>query len=195
MMEGHTCIPERRAGPFIILRMDNAFERLLSDARTASGSLAELSHRAPVLVVFLRHLGCTFNRQTAADIRAQLEAIQATGTAVAFVHMGGVEEGDRFLANHGLPPIPHISDPQQELYRAFGLRRGRTWQVMGPRIWQRGWAAVRRHGLGWPRGDVRQMPGVFLVHRATVVREFRHQTSADRPDYLRLVTGVTQPVS
>jgi hypothetical protein len=35
-------------------------------------------------------------------------------------------------------------------------------------------------------GDGLQMPGVFLLHRGKVLREFRHESAADRPDYVTL---------
>ena len=51
---------------------------LLEEAQTTSGgSLAELSNRQPVLLVLLRHSGCTFCREALADLavrRAEIEA-------------------------------------------------------------------------------------------------------------------------
>jgi hypothetical protein len=31
-----------------------------------------------------------------------------------------------------------------------------------------------------------QMPGLFLIHRGSLLHRFRHHTPADRPDYLSL---------
>ena len=42
------------------------------------------------------------------------------------------------------------------------------------------------HGVGMLAGDGLQMPGVFVLHHGQVLREFRHESAADRPDYLEL---------
>ncbi|MFN8816592.1 MAG: hypothetical protein ACK5ZV_07645, partial [bacterium] len=49
----------------------------LRGAMTSGGqSVAELSMRSPVLMVFLRHFGCTFCREALADVRAQLARVR-----------------------------------------------------------------------------------------------------------------------
>jgi hypothetical protein len=59
-----------------------------------------------------------------------------------------------------------------------------------PTLWGRGFqcAVLDGHGFG-PQSvqAVRQLPGVFLMHAGRVLREYRHRTPADRPDYLALV--------
>lgn len=83
-----------------------------------------------------------------------------------------------------------IHDPDRLLHRALRLKRGNLWQTFAPRTWLRGFqsAIIKRHGFGAPVGDLRQMPGVFLIHRGQILREFRHRSPADRPDYLALAT-------
>jgi len=48
---------------------------------------------------------------------------------------------------------------------------------------------VEGHGLGRLAGDAFQMPGVFLVFHGQVIRSYRHQSTADRPDYLGFATA------
>jgi hypothetical protein len=38
-------------------------------------------------------------------------------------------------------------------------------------------------------GDGFQMPGVFLLYHSEIIRSYRHQSAADRPDYMAIVTG------
>jgi hypothetical protein len=45
-----------------------------------------------------------------------------------------------------------------------------------------------RHGIGAIREDGHQMPGLFLVRGAAIVRAFRYRSIADRPDYVRFVS-------
>lgn len=161
---------------------------LLAHARTTTGAtLAELSQSRPVLVVFLRHSGCTFCREAMADLRARRKAIETSGTSLALVHMSTPEAFAIFARQYGLEDVPALADPERRLYRGLGLRRGRLAQLLGPRVWWRGYTVWRAgHGVGALAGDGTQMPGVFLIHRGRVVRRFVHATAADRPEYVEL---------
>ncbi len=165
----------------------------LAGAKTQTGeSLADLSRRAPVLVVFLRHSGCLFCRQALADISEERQAISAAGAQIALVHMQSDAEATKLFARYGLDDLPRISDPGQGLYRAFQLPRGTLAQVTGPGVWGAGLKSLLSGSLpGIPSADVLQMPGVFLVHEGRVLRSFRHATSGDRPDYVDLATCPT----
>ncbi len=74
--------------------------------------------------------------------------------------------------------------------RADFVARAPKWlevKQLGWKVWQRGLEAFANgHGVGMLAGDGFQMPGVFLLHRGQVLREFRHESAADRPDYLAL---------
>jgi peroxiredoxin len=154
-------------------------------------TLEELSQMSPVLLVFLRHAGCTFCREALADLAAKRAAIEASGTRLVLVHMGSEAQGARLLGRYGLGEVAHIGDPQRSLYRAFGLPRGTLGDLLGPKVWVRGFQAaiLNRHGVGRLEGDGFQMPGVFLLFHGEVLRSYRHQSAADRPDYLALVNG------
>ena len=114
--------------------------------------------------------------------------IEATGTQVAFVHLGTEEDALPIFRKYGLEDVARISDPEAKLYDAFGLAKGRASQFMGPKAILRGtWTALfAGHGFGRIIGDHTRMPGVFLLHEGKVLREFRHRSSADRPDYRAL---------
>jgi len=154
-------------------------------------SLDEISRLSPVLVVLLRHAGCLFCREALADLQIRRREIEGEDTQLVLVHMGSEEDAGEFFARFGLADVPRISDPERSLYRAFGLGRGALSAVFGPRVWWRGFEAVilGGHRIGRLTGDGFQMPGAFLVFHGEVVRSYRHQSAADRPDYLSLVTG------
>jgi hypothetical protein len=147
--------------------------------------LFELSQRSPVLVVFLRHTGCTFCREALAEIRDRRGAIESSGTRIVLVHM--MEESPSTEAEFGrfsLSDVDRVSDPERTLYRAFGLHQGTLRQLFGWRVWWRGLTAlVKGHGTGPLKGDGLQMPGAFVVYRGEIVDSYRHRTAADRPDY------------
>lgn len=156
-------------------------------------SLDSLTREQPVLLVFLRHSGCTFCREAATDVSEQREAIEREGVTPAFVGMMDDSEFDAFLESYGLDDLPRFADPTQRLYRDFGLGKGNMKQLLGPEVWRRGmsaaapaWLGGGGHGLGALRGDGLQMPGVFLLYQGRVIGGYRHETAAKRPDYTSL---------
>jgi peroxiredoxin len=154
-------------------------------------TLDELSRIGPTLVVFLRHAGCPFCREALSDIARLRPRLEAEGARLVLVHLSGEAEIARLLAIYGLADTPRIHDPHGSLYRAFGLPRGSLSDVAGPKVWWRGCQAVfaGRHRVAFPDSDAFQMPGVFLLFHGEILRSYRHQSAADRPDYLALVTG------
>lgn len=160
--------------------------KILDSKLTRNGvDLATLSIVSPVLLVFLRHSGCTFCREALSDLAECRSAIEKTGTRIVVVYLGSRESLDATLLSFGLETLDRIHDGDQSLYRAFGLKKGSVWQLAGPRVLWRGFRAgvISGHGLGRPAGDTKQMPGMFLIDRCEVVRSFRHASASDRPLY------------
>lgn len=153
-------------------------------------NLADLTDELPIIFVFLRHLGCTFCRESLYEIARHQRAIEMEGSAIALVHMSPPDEARDIFSKYGLNELITISDPEQELYRAFHLNRGSWLRLLGLKVWMRGFVAgfLRGHGVGPTMGDVAQMPGVFLVHQGEIMLEFRHKSPADRPDYVAMAT-------
>ena len=160
--------------------------KILDSKLTRNGvDLATLSLVSPILLVFLRHSGCTFCREALSDLAECRAVIEKTGTRIVVVYLGTAESLDATLRSFGLETLDRIHDGDQSLYRAFGLKKGSLWQLAGPRVWWRGLQAgvIDGHGLGRPAGDTKQMPGMFLIDRCEVVRSFRHASAGDRPLY------------
>lgn len=162
----------------------------LATARTHEGqSLLDLSIQRPQLVIFLRHLGCTFCRETLADVAAKRAQIHAQGVGIVLIHMSDDALARDTFARYGLrDDIARVSDPRKSLHQLFGLSRGSLTQLFGPRVALRGFVAaiLDRHFMGALQGDGFQMPGAFLLHHGKVIRAFRHEDAADRPDYCEL---------
>lgn len=157
--------------------------------RTSDGrTVADLSRDQPVLLVCLRHLGCTFSREALSDLRDQRSIIEQNGTRLVLAHLEDDAVAVPVFARYGLEDLPHISDPEAHVYESCGLERGGARQLFAPRVLWRGFRAalLDRHGAGWSGADVRRMPGAFLIERGRIVRAFRHAASSDRPDYATL---------
>ena len=170
--------------------------RLSMRTKTQFGvSMIDMSQESPVMVVFLRHFGCTFCREALSDLAKSRPAIDSSGTQLLLVHMGSEEQAAEFFARYNMDDVPRISDPKCALYRGFGLSRGSLGALFGPKVWTRGLQAglANKHGAGTQIGDGFQMPGVFLIFYGEVLRTFRHQSAADRPDYVALT--LPQPLA
>lgn len=166
----------------------------LSMTRTNAGrTLLELSrtdtHHSGLLLVFLRHAGCAFCRETLADLAKHRKPIEGAHARIVLVHMAPSDsDAATFFARYGLGDLQRVADPSQALYRAFELDRATRAQLFSPRTIVRAILATIRHGAGGREGDVLQMPGAFLVRDGVVVRAHRHATPADRPDYRALAS-------
>jgi len=165
------------------------------EMRTQNGgeSLARIAELQPVLLIFLRHFGCSFCREAIADISRQRQQFEMKGVRIVFVHMAPKREtAERFFRKYKLFPIDHISDPEKRFYHAFGLGRGTPAQLFGLMNWIRGFQAgvVEGHGFAYQGediGDGFQMPGVFVLQKGTVKHAFIHRHAWDRPDYDAIV--------
>ena len=151
--------------------------------------LLERSKRKPVLLVFLRHLGCAFCREALADLSRRRRDIEKLGAEIVLVHMAEPGQWAPFIAKYGLQDALAISDPGKELYRAFELKRGTLRQLLGLKVWLRGIGAgiFQGHWQGIPKGDPWQMPGAFLLKDGEVKTAYRHQYASDRPHYVGIV--------
>lgn len=171
-----------------------ADEPLMELRTNTNQKLDDLADRQPQLVVFLRHAGCTFCRQALADIQSVRQEIESTGCGIVFVHLGREDDPESVAIFHkyGVDDLPRISDPSSRLYRQFGLDLGGFRELFGIKVWMRGllFGIVNGHGIGAVRGNSFQMPGVYLYHRGIILGGFRHESAADRPDYLELANQV-----
>jgi peroxiredoxin len=165
---------------------------LLQQYRTESGrTLLELVDESPLLLVFLRHFGCSFCRQTLDEVSKLRDEIEAKGIRPVFVHLGTPERAKPYFDYYHLSDIERVSDPQASLYAqpVFSLGRKSVFsQFLVPAVlkaWLQG--GIRKYGIGMIREDADQMPGIFYLRQRVIVRAFRYKTIADEPDYLKLI--------
>lgn len=162
----------------------------LQDMVTQEGiSVHDLSNKFPILLVFLRHFGCTFCREALSDIAEKRQEIEATGTKIVFVHMADNKLAERYFNRYNLAGIDHVSDSICQFYAAFGLTKGNFNQLFGLKTWIRGFnAGVINHNWAGPQlGDGFQMPGIFVIQEGKIRSSFIHKFISDRPDYEELV--------
>lgn len=140
------------------------------------------------MLVFLRHFGCTFCRETLVELSNMLDDFNREGVELVLVHMSSAEYARQIFDIYDLSGVEQISDPQQTLYKKYGLKRGKWWQLMGLPVILRGISGVfRGHLPGKPAADPFQMPGVFVVHNNKVRAQFIHRYASDKPAYKQLL--------
>ena len=165
-----------------------AGEFLLSSGET----LAAASKSRILVLVFLRHFGCTFTRQILRGLEETHNRARSRGAELVLVHMLKSGAEVQYLAGHS--DVTRIADPHCELYRAFGLGKGGFLELAGPRVW---WLAIisifKGCGVGHLAGDGRQMPGAFLYHHGEIVASQRAKSASDLPDLPSLFDSLDPP--
>lgn len=96
--------------------------------------------------------------------------------------MSDVEASRLFLSDRW-PEARVVCDPEAEFYRGFGLERGGLWQILGFGVWGAGIRSLLKgHGVGKPKSDPLQMPGMFLVDGDRITWSHRSRHIGDHPD-------------
>lgn len=161
---------------------DEVLDQFVKGVNLRPGSLRDQLGHEPTLLVFLRFFGCTFCRETISDVRAAAEADPAY-PSVLFIFQGTSRDGRAFL-RHYWPEARAISDPELELYEAFGVHQGSLLQMLGPGVLvAKRRANAKGHRNGERDGDIWRLPGLFVVAGKRILwrHDFRH--AADHPDF------------
>jgi len=164
----------------------NDLRQAAADFRLTTGeTLADASAAGLLVMVFLRHFGCTFTRQILGRLEELEDFAQHHDARLVLVHM--LKGGDeiRYLGGHG--DVARIADPRCGLYRAFGLGNGGLLELFGPRVWWLGFVSIFKGcGVGYLAGNGLQMPGTFLFRNGEIIAAQRAHSAADLPDLPRL---------
>jgi len=115
-------------------------------------------------------------------LRRNKEAFDQLGARVVLVGLGNVAETAAFKKRFQVP-FDMIADPEKRLFEAFRLKQASAGSLLSAKMVFKGLKSMARgHGMGLPRGDVRQLPGVFIIDTAGRIRFSHHAaTPADHP--------------
>ena len=123
--------------------------------------------------------------------------IEHQGTKIVLVNMANEKKCLQELSKFDLGDVEYIGDSESLLYKAFKLKRGSFSQLYGFRVFVKGLYLWVTRGAFIPSSesaDVYQMPGIFLIYKGAVVKQFIHQSVTDNPPYLELASyksGIT----
>ena len=124
-------------------------------------------------------------------MRRNKKSIEKAGAQVVLVGMGTPSESAEFAAKFNIS-FPIVADPQKKLYRKFELKQMSTLGFFSPSVALKGVAAiVGGHGIGMPQGDVRQLPGVFIINTAgQIIFSHFSNNPADHPDAKTILAAI-----
>jgi peroxiredoxin len=181
--------PPRKESTPGVLPEDPELVELLDRTFAEGGqSLLNLLDEKPMLLVFLRHFGCAFCRETIHDVGKAMPELNRRGVRPVFVHMGSPERARPFFERFGLRDAERVSDPEMKLYQApvFHLLKSTVLPHFfgATAYWELARRALWRYGAGSPgKEDPTQLPGVFFLKNRAIHRAFRHKNLGDRIDY------------
>src|ERR1700732_2521398 len=155
--------------------------KALASIHTESGSnLLALVEASPVLLVFLRHFGCSFCRQAISDVAELRGEWGRRGVRPVFVHLGTPERAKPFFDYYGIGDVERVSDPEAKVYQLPVFRISRIHPVLTlfqPAVWA-GWlkGTIFKHGIGAIKEDGKQMQAIFFLKGPKIGREVRYKT-------------------
>ena len=164
---------------------EEALSRVVTGVGLSPGTFADQLRPGTSLLVFLRHFGCLFCRETIADLR-DASASRDDYPDVLFFFQGSATEGRAFLRRYWREARA-IADPELAFYELFGVRRASYLEALGPSVLRaRFRATAKGHEQGPRSGDIWRMPGVFAVEDRRIVWAHTPRHAADHPDFARL---------
>lgn len=158
------------------------FHDLIKLVRTSQNkTLLDLSRDKNILLVLVRHFGCTFCRETVSEMAKIDEALIGKNLVPVFVHMSDPDYGNEFFSKYYDHPVHHISDPGRSIYKSLNLKRGTIYQLFGPMTWIKGiyLGIFKGHGIGEYEGDSLQLGGVFILSQGQIVFEQKALSASD----------------
>jgi len=126
-----------------------------------------------------------------AQLRQKLPPFEQAGGRLVLVGMGTPEEAAAFTRNLEIP-VPMISDPERRLYRDFSLKTASIPELFLPSVAFKAITAMAQgHTVGLPVGDIRQLPGVFIIDTGgRIVFSHVGKDAADHPDAETLLAAL-----
>ncbi|NND76747.1 MAG: redoxin domain-containing protein [Flavobacteriales bacterium] len=160
------------------------------DAYTNKGnSLMELSKQRKVMLVFLRHFGCNFCKETLSLLEKNKEQLLNSPSKVVIVHQSSREHANKVLDIYSLSQFEHVSDPSCIVYKAFGIEQHSYLELLKPSvIWGTLKGILMGHLPGKINGDPLQKPGIMVVKDASIVESFNYSNIASKPPLLRMAS-------
>lgn len=172
----------------------------LPDTSGEQRRLSEFWAHGPVLVMFMRHFGCSCLAERWDSLREDLPALEAAGAHVVAICQAEPPRALAVATRRGYP-FSLLCDPERTAYAAFGLLEGSPAQVVHDFPWRPGHpAGAQAMGLDARRGTERafvdspwQLPGEFVIGSdGRIVHAHRAQFCEDFPPRTVLLGAIAE---
>lgn len=157
---------------------DHAADLVLEHCNGKAVRLSSIWSESPVILVFLRHFGCSCATSRLERLAEELPKLTAAGAQVLCIGQAEPERSIAFKTARNLQ-VPLLCDPLRRAYVAYGLLEGTPPQIVygAPDEFllrdAAAGAALQRSRLGTPRAPVDspwQLPGDFVVDQGGRLR-------------------------
>jgi peroxiredoxin len=123
--------PTRRRWESVPLQVgDQAPDFEVLDSTGRPRSLSEFWRDRPALVMFWRHFGCGCGVGRAERLVDEYEQLLVAGANVVVVGQGEPERAAWYKERYSVP-CPILCDPDERMYRAYGLLECSPWLLLG----------------------------------------------------------------
>jgi peroxiredoxin len=161
--------------------------------------LSDLWKKEPVLLIFWRHTGCGCGFIRADSIRKSYDNIVKMGVKVVIITQAEPERAAFYKKEQSVKGTL-LSDPNYEVYRAYGLLDGNAPQILGtPNIDYTIGEKLQKDRIGTQRALVDNpwlLPGEFIIDKFGVIQfAYRYSYCNDIPEYWQLEVELEAVVS
>jgi peroxiredoxin len=145
---------------------------LLQSADDTQVQLAQFWRHTPVVIFFVRHVGCVFCREQVRTLAQRYDDIRARGAEVVAIIPTDTINAARFARSMRLP-YPVLCDMPRRAFAAFGLYETTIGELAQPEV-------LLRTARQFARGNIpavspfssslTQLGGVFIIDSDGIVR-------------------------
>lgn len=164
---------------------------VLLDETGTQVALSQMWASRPALILFLRHFGCLFCREMLKQVQQQAAELRAAGLHIAAVGIGEPKHAAHYRKLLA-PAVDCLTDNgATTVYGLYGLRDGAAGAFLNLKVAARTIRALAAGNLiGAPSGNVRMLPGTFIVDTDGIVRYAHYSADvADHPAMTDLVAA------
>ena len=142
----------------------------VQDANGAEYALSQFRGDKNVVLVFLRYAGCPICQLSLQELKNAIAEFEAKDAQViAFVQSPATRLLDSGDVNAF--PFPIIPDPDESIYKLYGVGSGGLGALLAPDTLRRGIkATLKGHKQGKMEGNTWQLPGDFIIDKQGMVK-------------------------
>ncbi len=158
------------------------------ETNLAESTIKEISTDG-TLFVFLRQLGCVFCREFISVLKSQKE-IGANFPKIVFVCHGSVKQATTFF-DEFYPNAQFVCDKDEELYKAFDLKNGNIFQLVGPKVIYHGIRLLFKGETNKKTiGNPRRLSGLFYLNKSEVKWAYYYKNASDHPSITQVLSAI-----